>query len=163
VRIPWGELEQMVRDVHGDQSEEYILHQQRVNHFGAVTPMKIMVEAYGVLCRWHPISNAVDNVKWAKFAREMKLFPAKQSSSIDLSFARRQKERKIDMKGFIACITDISLIRFPQLVETPNEALLKLLLENVVMLRQVSRLAWKEAKRMCIVGEARRKAKRDEK
>jgi len=93
VRISWGELEQMCRDVHGDQSDEFVLHEQRVNHFNNVTPMKIMVEAYGVLCRWHPVSQAVDNVKWAKFAREMKLFPAKQFSSIDLCFAKRQKER----------------------------------------------------------------------
>jgi len=156
VRIPWGELEQMVRDVHGDQSDRFVLHQQRVNHFGAVTPMKIMHEAYGVLCRWHPMSSAVDNVKWAKFARDMKLFPAKQSSQIDLSFAKRQKERKIDLKGFVACCTDIALIRSPHLIESPNEALMKLLLENVVMLPAVNRLAWKEAKRMAIVAEARR-------
>jgi len=42
------------------------------------------------------------------------------------------------------------------MVEEPQEALMKLLLENVVMLPQVNRLAWKEAKRMAIVAEARR-------
>ena len=97
VRMSWGELETQIKDVHGDLSG--LLHQQRLDYFEKVTPSKIIAEAYGVLCRWHPVAATVDNVKWAKFAREMKLFPAKSSSQVDLTFAKNvagKKERYVD-------------------------------------------------------------------
>jgi hypothetical protein len=101
----------------------------------------------------------VDNSKWAKFTREMKLLPTKDASQVDLAFAKNiagVKERKLNLKGFVACCTDIAVIRWPSMKDRPKEALTKLLLENVVMLPPVNRLAWKEAKRLAIVMEATR-------
>ncbi|GMH93930.1 hypothetical protein TrVE_jg7560 [Triparma verrucosa] len=157
VKMPWSFLEKSIADVHG--SHEGLLHEQRINYFDKVTPSKIVAESYGVLCRWHPVASSVDNVKWAKFAREMKLFPAKNSSQVDLAFAKTvagKKERKLDLKGFIQCCTDIALLRFPHMKDTPVQACTHLLMENVVLLPQVNKLAWKEAKRLAIIGEARR-------
>jgi len=157
VNMPWKDIENYVKDVFGDKSD--CLHQQRLDNFERVTPGKIVQEAYGVLCRWHPISQNIDNSKWAKFSREMKLFPAKDASQVDLAFARATaggKERKLNLKAFVACLSDIAVIRFPAFKDSPKEALIKLLLESVVMLPPVNRLAWKEAKRIAITTEATR-------
>ena len=35
----------------------------------------IVDEAFRLLCNWYPVTEGVDGSKWAKFAREMKLFP----------------------------------------------------------------------------------------
>lgn len=51
---------------------------------------------------------------------------------------------------------DIAQVRYPSLKSDPTAALTRLLMENVVMLPPVNRLAWKEAKRMAIVAEASR-------
>jgi len=157
VHMPWSELEKVTTDVYGDMSD--VLHQQRLDYFERVTPSKIITEAYGVLCSWHPVGKTIDNVEWAKFARDMKLFPSKTSTQVDLTFAKSvagKKERKLDLRAFIACCTDIALIRYQALRDSPTAALTKLLMENVVMLGGVNKLAWKEAKRMAIVAEARR-------
>ena len=89
----------------------------------------------------------------------MKLFPDKNSTQVDLTFAKSvagKKERKLDLRGFIACCTDIALLRYQSLKESPTAALTKLLMENVVMLEGVNERSWKEAKRMAIVAEAKR-------
>lgn len=162
-RIPvkYRALERLVFDV---RSLSRRIHEQRLDHFGGVSIDHIVDEAFKLLCNWYPVTEGVDGSKWAKFAREMKIFPdihkPKRVAQVDLAFKRRfdsgSKERKLDMRLFKEALLEVACLRYPKMQEDSERALMHVILENVVLVPEVNRRAWKEAKVLAMIGESQR-------
>ena len=161
VPIKYRVLERLVFDV---RSIVRRTHEQRLEYFHFVSIDHIVDEAFKLLCNWYPVTEGVDGQKWAKFAREMRLFPdihkPKRAAQVDLAFKRRfdatSKERKLDMRLFKQALLEVAQLRYPKLVDDSERALTYVILENVVLVPEVNRRAWKEAKVLAMIGEAKR-------
>ena len=71
-------------------------------------------------------------------------------------FDATSKERKLDMRLFKQALLEVAQLRYPKLVDDSERALTYVILENVVLVPEVNRRAWKEAKVLAMIGEAKR-------
>ena len=178
VSIPWRVLENWCVDKHADDMPELrrqpdyhirIKQQQRVDYFPKISADKIIDEAFKFICRMHPPSMEVEGAKWAKFMRDIELFPKDQqrkaNTHIDLAFARQLSKNKegksggkgaarvIKIDGFKHALMEIASLRFPH-YEDPATAMNECLLNHVVMVKEINAACWREAKRMAMTQEA---------
>lgn len=84
VGIKWGVLEKWCQDIPVSRPEgggelgkmkATFQHQQRATWFPKLSSAIILDEAYKSVCAQHPATTELDGTKWAKFIREIELFP----------------------------------------------------------------------------------------
>jgi hypothetical protein len=80
VKLLWRDLERLVVDdwkilVEKGDFKSKPLHEQRIRYFLDVSSDRIIQFAFDVVCQWFPQGDGVDSAKWAKFCRDMRLFP----------------------------------------------------------------------------------------
>ena len=118
VKIALHSIESCCRDcINGDVKH---IHQQRVNYFQKIPVSKILEETFNAICQWHPVTQGIDYVRWAKFAKKMGLLSNLKNSAheVYMSFMRQtksRKERRLDIKGFNEIIKDVAIIQEPKL------------------------------------------------
>ena len=181
VSIRWGVLEEWCRDVkisrpnHDTtmfaQLKRKFAHQQRVTMFPKLPASTILDEAYKSVCSSTiPVTTELDGTKWAKFVKDIDLFPENMrrtaNNMVDLAFTRqvaKNKEGKtkgegaarvIDIEGFTHAIMEVAQIRFPD-YKDPKFALSEVLLDYVAMLPDINGRCWREAKKMAMRNEAK--------
>ena len=161
----WGGGNGPKFDVAGGGAEDRELrlrfkHQQRVDYFPKSPADKIIDEAFKFICGMQPPSMEVEGMKWAKFMREIELFPKheqrKANTHIDLAFARQVSKNKsgggrgparvIKIEGFKHALMEIASLRFPHYADA-NKAMNECLLNHVVMVKEINKACWREAKR----------------
>lgn len=156
IKIKWKDVEEYCRDCLCDP--ENSIHQQRVFYFEEVSILKIIEETFHLICQWHPVSNAIDNVKWSKLARKMRFLSKVKNSGheVDMAFVRQikaRKERKLSLDMFIATLQDIALLQYPSHRSEPYQALSTLVWDSIVLLENINSIVWSEAKRIAVVVE----------
>ena len=126
-----------------------------------------------------PKSDGVDSAKWAKFARDMRIFPdihkPKRAAQVDLSFkrnvsrmedAKSDKQKKKDAKNtmgnganirklsaeyFMKALEELVLLRFPKMATEPDLALKHVVMDNIIMVPEINTRVWNEAKRLAML------------
>ena len=138
VGISWSVLENWCKDVwpppaakeepkEGEDWGFNIEHQQREAHFPKLPLNSIIEQAYQAICASQPPTPELDGTKWAKFIREIDLFPEsmkrKANTHIDLAFTRqvaknkqgkqggRGANRVIDIEGFTFALMEVADLR----------------------------------------------------
>ena len=163
------------------------LHEQRVHYFLDVTSDLVIKYAFDLLCQgWYPKSDGVDSAKWAKFARDMRIFPdihkPKRAAQVDLSFkrnvsrmedAKSDKQKKKDAKNtmgnganirklsaeyFMKALEELALLRFPKMATEPGLAMKHVVMDNIIMVPEINTRVWNEAKRLAMLQEAVRQS-----
>ena len=123
VSIAWDIIEECCRDALCNP--ENCVHEQRVFYFQNVSQWDIIKETYKSMCQWHPICQAIDNVKWSKLARKMKFLTNLKNTSheVDMAFARQirgRKERKLNLDMFTYILQDVAMLQYPWLRSQPG-------------------------------------------
>ena len=180
VTIKWSGLEEWCKDVFPPRDPDpctknnsldwgfNIEHQQRADHFPKLPYSTIIDEAYKSICATQPPTAELDGTKWAKFVRDIELFPENMrrtaNTHTDLAFTRqvaknkmgkqggRGANRVIDTVGFTHAMMEVSALRFPYLSE--EEALGEALFEYVAMMPDINKRCWTEAKISAMKHEA---------
>ena len=158
------------------------LHEQRIDYFTEVSPKEVLKYAYDMVGHtWFPHGEGITESKWAKFVKEMGIFPdlhkPKRSAQVGLAFSRKIKDQNESMtekqtkkylesgrslknlneEYFLKAIEECCLLRWPN-QEDSQQALKFVLMETVMMMPEVNGKVWNEAKRLAMVVEGRKQS-----
>jgi len=158
------------------------LHEQRIDYFTEVSPKEVLKYAYDMVGHtWFPQGEGITESKWAKFVKEMGIFPdlhkPKRSAQVGLAFSRKIKDqtesmtekqtkkylesgrslKNLNEEFFLKAIEECCLLRWPN-QEDSQQALKFVLMETVMMMPEVNGKVWNEAKRLAIVVEGRKQS-----
>jgi len=179
VGINWSILEEWCKDIwppiekeESKQGEDWgfsIDHQQRATHFPQLPLNSIIEQAFQATCATQPPTPELDGTKWAKFIRDIELFPEsmkrKANTHIDLAFTRqvaknkhgksggRGANRVIDIEGFTFALMEVANLRYPE-YDDDEKATREVLFEYVVMIPDINKRCWREAKTNAMKQEA---------
>ena len=113
VKLKWDDIEKLCFDV--SFCPDTCIHQQRLHYFEKVSLDEIVHETYKTVCRcWHPVTQTIDNMKWAKVARTMKFLSTVKNANyeVDMAFFRHSQNKKMGISQFKALLLDMALRRY---------------------------------------------------